>query len=175
MRSALPDQDLGRPLIEAYDEGQKFVGMYFNWKSKRPLLGLRLIIRRSAQFLAEMADALMQLSAKHTDDDLPVEVRKVRVSTTAVRRNRRQAELRKKRDGYRCRICGRLPSDRYGVEGHACLQVHHIEAIHTGRKTSYSLADLITVCANCHAVLGRLDQDHRGLVELRRRFRFRTG
>jgi hypothetical protein len=30
---------------------------------------------------------------------------------------------------------------------------------------------LVTVCANCHRVLGRLSQDERTFAKLRRRFR----
>lgn len=49
-----------------------------------------------------------------------------------------------KRDGYRCRVCGRSPSDHIDLE----LHVHHIRPWVAGGVTEQS--NLITLCHTCH-------------------------
>lgn len=49
-----------------------------------------------------------------------------------------------KRDGYRCRICGRKPDDYLDLE----LHVHHIRKRANGGLTDE--ANLITLCNTCH-------------------------
>ena len=49
-----------------------------------------------------------------------------------------------KRDGYRCRVCGRSPSEHVDVE----LHVHHIRPWAAGGVTEQ--ANLITLCHTCH-------------------------
>ena len=49
-----------------------------------------------------------------------------------------------KRDGYRCRICGRRPADYEDVE----LHVHHIRPWSRGGLTED--VNLITLCHTCH-------------------------
>ena len=49
-----------------------------------------------------------------------------------------------KRDGFRCRVCGRRPTDHVDVE----LHVHHIRPWADGGVTHE--ANLITLCHTCH-------------------------
>jgi predicted restriction endonuclease len=49
-----------------------------------------------------------------------------------------------KRDGYRCKICGRSPKDYVDIE----LHVHHI--IPWGDGAITDLDNLITLCKTCH-------------------------
>jgi len=57
-----------------------------------------------------------------------------------------------RRDGYRCRICGRRPTENVDIQ----LDVHHIAAWGRGGLTVDS--NLITVCDTCH---DGLDDFHR--------------
>jgi 5-methylcytosine-specific restriction endonuclease McrA len=70
--------------------------------------------------------------------------RRAKKKTVAVkvRDSRRWQQVResaKRRDGYRCRRCGR--GDR--------LEVHHVTPIEQGGN-AYSLDNLITLCSPCH-------------------------
>lgn len=49
-----------------------------------------------------------------------------------------------KRDNYKCTLCGRSPSNEYGVE----LHIDHIEPFSKGGKTSFE--NLRTLCRECN-------------------------
>lgn len=171
MRARLQAGRYDRPLIELYDNGLKSVGMYPSGlidPFKKPS---RAIVRASAEFLSEALAALEGWVYSRTR--VPEEVTNVEgtVSGKAFRRNPKQAAESKRRDKYSCRICGDRPEEKYGVDGRSCLEAHHVYALHTRRRTTTRLADLITVCANCHSVLGSLPPDRRGFRELRARVR----
>jgi predicted HNH restriction endonuclease len=101
---------------------------------------------------------------------------KVTVSSSRWTRSAAQARQAKERDQYRCRVCGECPLDRYGADGEWCLKAHHLEGLARSRKgkTVTVLDSLVTVCANCHRVLTRLDSTRRSFASLRRRFARRT-
>ena len=59
--------------------------------------------------------------------------------------------------GYKCQICGMDFEEKYGSIGRGYIHVHHIVPLSTIGK-GYQVnprTDLITVCANCHAMLHR--------------------
>lgn len=64
----------------------------------------------------------------------------------------------KERDGYQCQICNFKFTDMYGDIGHEFAEAHHIVPLHTlDEGTLSTLDDVITVCANCHRMLHRMD------------------
>lgn len=160
----------GRPNADVFGLYLKDIGMYFrdgiNWNA-RPS---PQILRESSTFLAECVSALETFSpARNGSDDL-FHNRQVWVTSKVFRRSSPQALDTLKRDGFKCQTCLTIPERKYGIEGRACLDAHHVEALHArkGKRTT-SMRQLITVCANCHRVLGKLSPDRRGLAELRRR------
>lgn len=159
-----------RPTAEIFDHTYKDIGMYFpggiNWKT-RPS---RRIIAESSTFLAECVSALDAYSPPRQRSQSSFHNRQVWVTTKVFRRSSRQARDTLRRDGFKCQICLTIPERKYGFEGRACLDAHHIKALHRqkGKRTT-TMRQLITVCANCHRVLGKLAPNRRGLAELRRR------
>ena len=63
-----------------------------------------------------------------------------------------------KRDGFRCRACGRSAADNVDVD----LHVHHVQPFGQGGLTR--LSNLLTLCSTCHAGLWP-HRDH-GLLNL---------
>jgi len=65
----------------------------------------------------------------------------------------------KKRDGYCCQVCKMTFASTYGRElGASFAEAHHIKPL--GKqpdKVRTKIEDLITVCANCHRMLHRMD------------------
>lgn len=61
--------------------------------------------------------------------------------------------------GLRCRGCGELVEEKYGVLGKEVVHVHHIIPISKmgGSKEVNPLTDLIPLCPNCHNVVHRED------------------
>jgi 5-methylcytosine-specific restriction enzyme A len=61
--------------------------------------------------------------------------------------------------GLRCRGCGDLVEDKYGVLGREVIHVHHIVPISQmgGPSEVNPLTDLIPLCPNCHNVVHRED------------------
>ena len=171
MTRPLKVERYGRPAIELFARAHKCFGIYpphSQSYSNRPPERLAL---QATRFLAQ---ALSALGSWHygtvRSPPLKVPIVEGRVSGQAFRRDPRQARAAKERDSYMCRICTIKPELIYGADGRACLEAHHIDALHARSRKVSRLDRLITVCANCHRVLGRLDPSERGLSELRRRF-----
>ena len=178
MRVPLSNSEFGRPIVELYRSGQKGIGMYFKGGLRESAQIVKSNILLAATLLAEMADAFqstrrmvtIDAGLRHRPNRNAIKVVERFISVRAFIRNTTQRRDALERDTYRCQVCGLQPSKIYGINGRACLEVHHIEALRTRKKSAYTLDDLVTVCANCHRILGRLGQDRRGLTELRNRF-----
>ena len=179
MRRPISRSRLGRPVLEIFDGGLKDFGVYLQ---SMAVFGKRLdpvLIAKSARFLEQTLVALdgFRFSASRTvHRDQPFHNRSVVVTAHVTARSSAQAIRAKARDRYTCRLCGDKPEDRYGAEGRACLEAHHVRALHAiaRRHRRTTLRDLVTVCANCHRVLGKLSQDERTFGKLQRRFRRKT-
>ena len=163
-------KQFSRPAAEVFDHTYKDIGMYFpvgiNWKT-RPS---RKLIAESATFLAECVSALEAYSPPRQKSQTSFHNRQVWVTTKVFRRSSRQARDTLKRDGFKCQTCLSMPERKYGIKGRACLDAHHVKPLHrqAGKRTTV-MRQLITVCANCHRVLGKMAPNRRGLAELRAR------
>jgi hypothetical protein len=68
------------------------------------------------------------------------------------------ARRRKERDEYKCQVCGFHFEEKYGPLGKDFAKAHHIVPLATLEgEVQTSLDDLVTVCANCHRMLHRMD------------------
>lgn len=84
-------------------------------------------------------------------------------------RDPKLAKKCKERDGYRCQICGFKFTDLYGEMGHEFAEAHHIVPLHLlDEEIESTLKDIITVCANCHRMLHRMDGASSDIDELRK-------
>jgi 5-methylcytosine-specific restriction endonuclease McrA len=79
----------------------------------------------------------------------------------------------KERDGYRCRVCERSFIEMYGSAlGSFYAEAHHL--IPLGKlppKVKTKPEDLVTVCANCHRMLHRLEGKPGDLQKLKAIYR----
>ncbi len=165
---ALSSTDFRVPIVEVFENGTKTIGMYLGPHTKSGPSQSQILI--ASRFLAQCFTAIDSWHFRLRGESKPLLVREGIVKATAFKRSAAQALDAKIRDKFTCQICGVRPEAIYGADGKSCLEAHHVQALHT-RKLKYSrLASLITVCANCHRVLGRLHPNERGLADLRNRF-----
>jgi 5-methylcytosine-specific restriction endonuclease McrA len=160
MNRPLPKRHFGRPLLELYERGgsAKFLTMYLpnviNPRSAPP----REVVLKAARYLAAVIRATVGVAYRGdaARDYSKIENRQ-RVQRHLVReRSVVLPRLAKERDHYTCRICRFNFSDRYGSVGRSFAEAHHtvpLSSVHAKKATV--LADLITVCANCHRMLHR--------------------
>jgi len=166
---ALRPAEYARPVMEIYRTGTKSYGRFVGECTRVTPRAEQ--VTAAVEFLARCLDGLRDLAAARARESYERPIAQAIVSTTVYRRNQALARQAKLRDGYRCSVCDMDPVERYGELGRSCLEAHHVEALHTGRNTTESVASLTTVCANCHRVLGRLSPDERGLADLQKRFK----
>jgi len=79
-------------------------------------------------------------------------------------------EIRVKKHGYACKVCGMEFQDVYGEIGRGFIHVHHKKPL-AGRRDDYNVnptIDLVPVCPNCHAMLHSSDPPL-GIDELRQK------
>lgn len=79
------------------------------------------------------------------------------------------AAERKARDEFRCTVCGFDFHEVYGKLGEAFAESHHkVPLSRLDGETQTELSDLVTVCANCHRMLHRMDGEAGDVAKLRR-------
>jgi hypothetical protein len=74
----------------------------------------------------------------------------------AFTRNPALARAVKARDNYTCQLCGFRPQDRYGNRyRQTALECHHLDPLgeRDANLTHTTLADVTTLCANCHRLV----------------------
>ena len=74
----------------------------------------------------------------------------------------------KERDNYCCQVCDMSFNQAYGRIGHNFAEAHHKQPLgELPDKVRTPLEDLITVCANCHRMLHRMDGTANDIAKLR--------
>jgi 5-methylcytosine-specific restriction endonuclease McrA len=152
-----PDQ-FNRPIEERYPEdGHHFFGIYDVTAAKAGAdYGF---IEEAVGFFT---DVLRGVCDEHSRDESAfprVEERKLVQAHLSRERSRFLAAQCKKRDGYQCQVCSMTFAAVYGEElGGGFAEAHHVRPLATlGNRVKTRLEDLITVCANCHRMLHRMD------------------
>jgi predicted HNH restriction endonuclease len=83
-------------------------------------------------------------------------------------RNRYLSLLRKQQDKYQCQICEMTFKEVYGKIGKDFAEAHHIVPLaQLDGPQTVSVDDLITVCANCHRMLHKLNGGSEDIEELK--------
>lgn len=88
-------------------------------------------------------------------------------------RNQKLSRERKQKDNYQCQICRIRFEKVYGKIGKNFAETHHIiplAELETPRKTT--IDDLVTVCANCHRMLHRLDGEEGDIERLQNEIQY---
>jgi HNH endonuclease len=177
LRSRLPLTAFNSPILESYDSGYTYFGVYdptFG-DARRPQ---SRFVASAVAFFVDVARAMPGASA---DDELSdvfpqYENRQLVASHLRRERSRLLASECKRRDGYRCQVCSIDFEKVYGNLGREFAEAHHLRPLSTLRgKSRTSLDDLATVCANCHRMLHRMRGVRGDLSKLRALVRRRAG
>jgi hypothetical protein len=168
MRRRLPAKDFNRPFLELYlKEGHYFFGFY------DPTEGADESLEQG--FCNSAVEFFRDVLEKHPSDlsssrDYPKIERRLVRSHLQHERNSYLAEECKRRDKYRCRVCRMAFSEDYGVElGGGFAEAHHRRALSSlGGIVETVLEDLITVCANCHRMLHKMEGYEDDVEKLRK-------
>ena len=167
----LPRKEFGNPILEKHGYGQTYLGKYEFTSPSSPSIETRFVLSAVA-FFESVAKAL-QKNDDSEDDDWQVypkiENRKQITSHLQRERSSYLATECKIRDDYTCKVCGLIFEEYYGKLGNGFAEAHHLIPLHQLRgKVKTGLEDLITVCANCHRMLHRMDGKLNDFLELKK-------
>ena len=150
LRAGLPDHLFGYPVHERIS-GEGYFGIYMQGQPEA-------LTQSACDFFIACSEAALEAVA--VSDYPGVKERrlvKLHKSYDFVR-NRQIAEDRKRFDKYTCQVCKLRFEDRYGELGRNYAEAHHIVPLHKlDDVVETRLEDLITVCANCHRMLHRME------------------
>ncbi len=157
MRRRLPAKDFNRPLLELYaDEGHHFFGFYDPTEDEDE--------STEQGFCNSAVEFFRDVLRKHPSDhsearDYPRIERRLLKKHLLHERDSYLAEECKRRDKYRCQVCRMAFAEHYGAElGAGFAEAHHRRALKDLPDIVETvLEDLITVCANCHRMLHRME------------------
>jgi hypothetical protein len=152
----------GKPVVEANDDryGVSYLAVYELRTPSFATLPSAAMTRRVAGFLREVVLTASALSAPvDADTPFPQERNRKKVALhTRRERNPKLARLVKSRDGHTCRVCDLNFENVYGAIGRGFAEAHHVLQLSKVKEgTVINAKDLITVCANCHRMLHRMD------------------
>ncbi|MBE7495753.1 MAG: HNH endonuclease [Verrucomicrobiaceae bacterium] len=162
LKRPLPAGKLNAPVAEHYEdeESHHYFGFYERMKGTPAQIEARFT-RQAVDFFM---DVIRQLPGSTEDDEQAevfpqIENRRLVRSHLIRERSRFLAAQCKERDGYECQVCGMSFARVYGQQlGKDFAEAHHKRPLsHLGGQVKTRLEDLITVCANCHRMLHRMD------------------
>lgn len=176
LEAPLKAGEYNRPIFEKYDFDKLYYFGKFDPASENDKKSLRLVVRRAVAFFEDVGRT--QPESKTADRDQTVyprwENRRVVRQHISRERDSALAEERKIQDGYCCQICKMTFSKVYGDIGKEFAEAHHVVPLSRLKKeVQSSLADLITVCSNCHRMLHKLDGGMSDVPRLKRMLRKR--
>jgi 5-methylcytosine-specific restriction endonuclease McrA len=170
--------DFGRPFIEQYDKSKEYAKEYYYGVYEHHIKSFtnrsaKSIIKRIVEFIETLSGDLPGSKPHDPERDIfpRVENRKLVSSHVIRERNGYLIRLRKELDHFKCQICGIRFEDVYGIIGQEFAEAHHkIPLSKLKGKVATSIEHLITVCANCHRMLHRLNGEPRDILYLKKQF-----
>ena len=162
--------EYGMAFLETYDSGDSYFGIYDPTRPTKERINLHFC-NRARDFLISAVRSVS--SADHDDphweDYGKIENRKIVASHIRRERNRTLVSNRKNQDGFRCYVCGLVFEDMYGSLGADFAEVHHkVPLAKQKERVVTRLDDLVTVCANCHRMLHRMEGKEGDVAKLRK-------
>ncbi len=155
----LPQKYFSVPIIESFTKqkyGDNFLIIYLPQSIDSKSSILNAASKMSVKLIRSII-AATEVSYKTQNDFSAVENRNTVKLHIARERSQKLASLAKIRDGFSCQVCGFNYTDDYGVLGRGFAEAHHKAPLSQLRKNVQTKAsDLITVCANCHRMLHRM-------------------
>jgi 5-methylcytosine-specific restriction endonuclease McrA len=159
LATRLPRSEFSTPILEKYDGGSTFYGIYDPTRETAERVSPHFCSRAVA-FFEDVTRALP--NAKVEDEQREVYPRYEKRRLVAVHLHRERSKLLatecKIRDDYKCQVCDLRFEDAYGRLGLAFAEAHHLIPLSSLRDSVKTrIEDLKTVCANCHRMLHKMD------------------
>ncbi len=169
LRKRLPRNEFYVPIFEKYT-GNSFYGIYDQTRFSSAA-GANNFHEIALDFFLDVAGTLPNPISENEEHEIypQIEDRKLVKSHVQRERSRLLARERKARDNYECQICNMKFEEIYGSIGETFAEAHHIiplAKLKSHMKTH--LEDLITVCANCHRMLHKMDGKREDVRKLKR-------
>lgn len=157
MKKRLPAGKFNAPIAEYY-EGFHYFGFYHRMKGKPDKIQNEFC-RQAVEFFLDVIDRYQGSGANVTDEEIYPRLEPALVKSHLTReRSRYLGSQCKERDAYQCQVCSMRFEEVYGPLGHDFAEAHHKQALATlDPAIPTKLEDLITVCANCHRMLHRME------------------
>jgi 5-methylcytosine-specific restriction endonuclease McrA len=158
-----------KPILERYS-GENFFGLYDPASRAGEASDARFCQQAAAFFLEVLASLPRNKALELTRTNYPRCENRKRVEAHLRReRNGLLAAQCKERDRYCCQVCGDNFEKLFGKLGCNFAEAHHkVPLGKLGNKVATSLDDLVTVCANCHRMLHRMEGTPEDIATLRK-------
>ncbi len=154
----LDKQLFNKFIVEPYTT--KWLTYYFSDEIKEPFslskYFLNKICKQTEWLVRTTAEAL-EVKSNVSEDYFAFENRQIVANHKRRDRSKILADEAKKRDRYRCKVCDFNFLEKYGPLGINYAESHHLiplSSLNENVKTRSE--DLITVCANCHRMLHKM-------------------
>lgn len=170
MKQRLPLREFDRPLLHMHGRNNNGFGVYS--RNAAPLSDSQLdrLSARAVAFFIGLAMESSGASAEALDSVALPNRRHGPPSMGPWERHAKLMSSRKRRDDFTCSICRINFAILYGSLGRGYAQAHHIVSLGSESTLATSMSDLLTVCANCHAMLGRAPDGPDGVQLVRSAF-----
>jgi len=167
MKTPLPASMFDDQVVEYY-EAANYFGFYHCPKGT-PDGSETIFCREAVGFFQSVIARLGGTEISSLDEEVYPRLERARVRSHLIReRNQQLADKCKERDSYQCSVCDMTFEDIYGPLGHRFAEAHHRQALASlDPAIPTKLEDLVTVCANCHRMLHRMDGEEGDLQKLR--------
>jgi 5-methylcytosine-specific restriction endonuclease McrA len=154
----LKRSEFNKPILEKYEGGRTFFGIYDPTRETSDRINPYFVDRAVAFFL-DVAESLPDTKPNNGETETYPQIERTLVKTHLQReRSRLLAHDCKERDQYECQVCGMRFEDFYGKLGKDFAEAHHLVPLGKLKgEVRTELEDLITVCANCHRMLHKMD------------------
>lgn len=165
------------PILERLADGCTFYGIYDATRQSKERVS-RHFCSRAVAFFEDVAREMPDANAADEQREVypQFENRKLVASHLKRERSRLLATECKIRDGYICQVCQLSFEDLYGPLGKGFAEAHHMVPLgDLQEQVKTSVEDLITVCANCHRILHRMNGNADDIKKLRSIVRRHTG
>jgi 5-methylcytosine-specific restriction endonuclease McrA len=161
LKRRLRIREFNEPVLENYASINHHYFGFFD-RTEGPMARIEdQFCQQAVDFFLDVARAQPNAQAEDASNEVYVrcENRKWVQAHLGRERSRYLATQCKVRDNFCCQVCDMTFSAVYGrALGASFAEAHHIKPLGTlNAKVKTRLEDLITVCANCHRMLHRMD------------------
>ena len=148
----------GHPIYERYPENDEFFyGIYQYDSTGLQKNVFNRLVERSVDFFQTIAEAVEKPIKQDYETYQTVENRQAVSRHLSRERKSHAATLCKQRDDFICRVCGFDFSKVYGSLGMTSPKLIICPLGSNKNLRNTTIEDLITVCANCHRMLHRME------------------